>query len=93
MAYLFVQFGYGADSRVRGWFTYAGIRSNSIDPRSVRGLVRRSAKPELATSTALSKLLQTAASSDPLVRTHTHALIRYSLEAGIDDVLDRSPVH
>lgn len=59
-----------------------GIRAGAIDPRSVRGLVRRSVKPALASSTALSKLLKTAATSDPLELPFVAGLIQHRYAEG-----------
>lgn len=59
-----------------------GIRAGQIDPRSVRGLIRRSVRPELASSTALSKLLKTAAASDPLELPFVAGLIQHRYAEG-----------
>ncbi len=59
-----------------------GIRAGAIDPRSVRGLVRRSVKPELASSTAMSKLLKTAATADPLELPFVAGLIQHRYAEG-----------
>jgi hypothetical protein len=53
------------------------VERAAIDPRTVRGLVRRSAKPEKATAIALSKLLDVAAVSDPLELPFVARLIRH----------------
>lgn len=62
-----------------------GIRAGAIDPRSVRGLVRRSVKPELASSTAMSKLLKTAVAADPLELPFVAGLIQHRYAEGDAD--------
>ena len=42
------------------------IQAGRVEPRSVRGLLRRSVRPEEAVATALQKLLAVAAEGDPL---------------------------
>lgn len=58
------------------------VERGEIDPRSVRGLVRRSVKPEKATATVLSKLLEVAASSDPLELPFVARLVRHRYSEG-----------
>ena len=58
------------------------IERGEIDPRNVRGLVRRSVKQERATAVALSKLLEVAASSDPLELPFVARLVRHRYSEG-----------